>query len=132
MSLTIFDVTCELKVSNETVRRWIVDKKLAATFSPDHGRYEIEAEDLEDFCAHSQRYRYKAPVREKIKQEEPETMRNSEGYPDPTAALAMRQLDRDYRFGKLIYALLTMIDLAGFQLENRMVLVDKKTGKTYR
>ena len=59
--------------------------------------------------------------------------RNSEGYLDPTAHEAIQNITReDERFHKLLYAIFDICELADFKIEGRIVLVDKKTGKTWR
>ena len=48
--------------------------------------------------------------------------KNSEGYSDPTAYEAMKNLDRDdERFHKLLHTIFDMCELAGFHLEERIV-----------
>ncbi len=59
--------------------------------------------------------------------------KNSEGYSDPTAYEAMKNLDRDdERFHKLLHTIFDMCELAGFHLEERIVLRDEQTGKIWR
>lgn len=59
--------------------------------------------------------------------------RNFEGYLDPTAHEAIQNITReDERFHKLLYAIFNICELADFKIEGRIVLVDKKTGKTWR
>ena len=59
--------------------------------------------------------------------------RNSEGYSDPTAYAAMRNITRDEdRFRKLRKVILNICDVAGFEIRGPIVLVDKKTGKVWR
>lgn len=58
---------------------------------------------------------------------------NSEGYADPTAFEAMRNIDKeDERFHKLLHTLFYLCELAGFEIEGCVVLVDKKTGRVWR
>lgn len=58
---------------------------------------------------------------------------NHEGYADPTAFEAMRNIDKENeRFHKLLHTLFYMCELAGFKIEGRVVLVDKKTGRVWR
>lgn len=58
---------------------------------------------------------------------------NNEGYADPTAFEAMRNMDKeDKRFHKLLHTLFYLCELAGFEIEGRVVLVDKKTGRVWR
>lgn len=59
--------------------------------------------------------------------------RNSEGYLDKTAWEAIRNIeDDDERFHKLLGIIRDICDLAEFRIEGRIVLTDKKTGKTWR
>ena len=51
--------------------------------------------------------------------------KNSEGYSDPTAFEALRNIDKeDERF--------YICELADFQIEGRIVLIDKQTGRVWR
>ena len=59
--------------------------------------------------------------------------KNSEGYSDPTAYAAMRNIARDEdRFRKLRKVILNICDVAGFEIRGPIILVDKKTGKVWR
>lgn len=65
---------------------------------------------------------------------------NGEGYPDPTAAEAIAKADLDLflekqaeeRFKKLLHTIKNLCELSGFELAERVVLRDEKTGKTWR
>lgn len=67
---------------------------------------------------------------------------NKEGYPDPTAYQAItkadadlveaRMTDEEERFKKLLYIIKDICKLADFELAERVVLKDKKTGKVWR
>nr|DAQ84932.1 MAG TPA: SecA preprotein cross-linking domain [Caudoviricetes sp.]DAZ09109.1 MAG TPA: SecA preprotein cross-linking domain [Caudoviricetes sp.] len=58
---------------------------------------------------------------------------NAEGYSDPTAFEALRNLEReDERFHRLLYTLFYLCELADFEIEGRIVLIDKKTGRIWR
>lgn len=62
-----------------------------------------------------------------------EYMRNFEGYKDPTAGVAMKNADRDYeRFKLLIDTLHKVCKLAGFHIEEKVVVKDLKTGRVWR
>jgi hypothetical protein len=62
-----------------------------------------------------------------------EFKKNSSGYVDPTAYEAIKNIDEENaRFQKLLTAIFCMCDLAGFHLESRIVLRDKRTGKVWR
>lgn len=56
--------------------------------------------------------------------------KNAEGYSDPTAYEAMKNLDKDdERFHKLLHTIFDICELAGFHLEERIVLRDEQTGE---
>ena len=62
---------------------------------------------------------------------------NSEGYYDPTAYEGTKEIIKEEdlqqkRVNDLVYVLKYIIDKAGFEMGNRVVLRDKKTGKEYR
>lgn len=67
---------------------------------------------------------------------------NKEGYPDPTAYKAIvkadqdlceeRLLDADERFKKLLYVIKDICKLSGFELAERVVLRDTRTGNVWR
>ena len=59
--------------------------------------------------------------------------KNSEGYSDPTAFEALRNIDKeDERFHRLLHTLFYICELADFQIEGRIVLIDKQTGRVWR
>lgn len=59
--------------------------------------------------------------------------KNSEGYSDPTAYQALKNIeDEEERFHKLLYAIFDICELADFAIEGRIVLVDKRSGKVWR
>lgn len=63
--------------------------------------------------------------------------RNPDGYRDPTAHDAMsavqgEQDDADRRAKSAVYAVKIMLDLAGFDLLERIEIRDRKTGRYYR
>ena len=58
--------------------------------------------------------------------------RNSEGYLDPTANIAIHNADRESeRFYKLLFMIFDICDLAGLKVEGRLTLVDNKTGRIW-
>lgn len=60
-------------------------------------------------------------------------MRNAAGYPDPTAFEAMKEVDKDYvRFKNLLHTIFAVCRLAGFEVEGRIALIDKETGRVWR
>ncbi len=59
--------------------------------------------------------------------------KNAEGYSDPTAYQAMKNIEvEEERFHKLLYAIFDICELANFAIEGRIVLVDKRTGRVWR
>ena len=62
-----------------------------------------------------------------------DSFKNAEGYPDPTACEAVKNVDKeDERFHKLLHTIFYLCELAGFEISGRIVLVDKKSGKVWR
>ena len=69
-----------------------------------------------------------------------EIRRNGSGYYDPTAYAAIknaeskeRSFDKsDEKFYKLLNSIFDICELAGFHVENRIVLKEKETGKIWR
>jgi hypothetical protein len=62
-----------------------------------------------------------------------EFKKNSSGYSDPTAFEAVKNIDADTaRFQKLLNTIFYICELAGFHIEERIVIRDLKTGKIYR
>ena len=58
--------------------------------------------------------------------------RNAEGYLDETAYEAIRNIESGERFKKVLNIIREICWLSGFKIEGRIVLTDKKTGKTWR
>ena len=60
--------------------------------------------------------------------------RNSFGYSDPTAYAVISKIseEEDERFHKLLHAIFYICELAGFEIEGRIVLVDKRNGRVWR
>ena len=59
--------------------------------------------------------------------------KNSEGYSDPTAYAALKNINRDEdRYRKSRKVILSICDVAGFEIRGPLVLMDKKTGKVWR
>lgn len=60
-------------------------------------------------------------------------VKNSEGYKDLTAYQAIKNIDKeDEKFQKLLHMIFDICELAGFEIEGRIVLVNKKTGRIWR
>lgn len=67
----------------------------------------------------------------------PKPWENAEGYNDPTAYEGMKNVIQDEqrqqkRVNDLIFVLKFIINLAGFDLLNRIEIKDRKTGREYR
>lgn len=59
--------------------------------------------------------------------------KNGSGYFDPTAYVAIKKTDEEAaRFHRLLDTIFNICDLAGFHLECRIVVKDKKTGRVWR
>lgn len=59
--------------------------------------------------------------------------KNAEGYDDPTAYAAIRNADREYcRVQKVLKAIFVVCELAGFDVEGRIGLRDKRTGNVWK
>lgn len=62
--------------------------------------------------------------------------KNHEYYSDPTPYMALKKLDGSSdekgRLSKLVHAIRDICDLAGFEIEGRIVLVDKETGRKWK
>ena len=58
---------------------------------------------------------------------------NDSGYSDPTAGSAITHIDKESeRFHKLLDTIFAMCELAGYHIEGRIILKNKKTGKIWR
>ena len=61
--------------------------------------------------------------------------KNAEGYSDPTAYKAIKKADyalEKERHYKLIGCILRICEIAGFSVEEKIVLKDKRTGRIWR
>lgn len=63
--------------------------------------------------------------------------KNASGYSDPTAYQAIKNVDNvsleeSDRFHNLLDILFYITELAGFEIEGRIVLKDTRTGKVWR
>lgn len=64
-------------------------------------------------------------------------LKNHEGYADPTAYEAIKNVNKEElaesdRFYDFLDAIFYIAELADFQFEGRLVIKDKKTGKIWR
>lgn len=57
---------------------------------------------------------------------------NKEGYPDPTAYNVLRKEKEEERFRRLIATIFYICENAGFHIEERIVIRDKRTGRIWR
>lgn len=57
---------------------------------------------------------------------------NASGCKDLTSYNALKNIETEERVKKLIETILYISNLAGFRVEGRIVLQDKKTGKIWR
>lgn len=59
--------------------------------------------------------------------------KNAEGYLDRTAYEAIKNVEKEEeKFRKLLDTIFAICELAGFHIEERIVIRDKKTGKIWR
>ena len=59
--------------------------------------------------------------------------RNGEGYLDLTAYEAIKNVKKEEkRFNKLLHTIFSICEMAGFEIEGRIVLIDKKTGRVWK
>lgn len=58
--------------------------------------------------------------------------KNHEGYNDPTAYAALKNIEEEEKIRKLIGVLKIICELFGYQMENRVVLRNKRTGKVWK
>ena len=62
-----------------------------------------------------------------------ELMKNCEGYPDPTAYEAIKHIEEEEkRFRRLLATIFYICDMAGFKLEEHIVVKDRRTGRVWR
>ena len=62
-----------------------------------------------------------------------ELKRNGSGYMDPTAYRALKNVSEDEKkVSKLVKTLQAVAHLAGYEIEGRIVLRDRKTGREWR
>lgn len=59
--------------------------------------------------------------------------KNASGYADPTAYEAIKNADKDDdNFHRLLHTIFYLCELAGFQIEGRIVLTDKSSGRVWK
>lgn len=57
---------------------------------------------------------------------------NKEGYADPTAYHALKNIEDEKKVNELVFVLKWIINKSGFELVERIQLRDKKNGKIYK
>lgn len=57
---------------------------------------------------------------------------NNEGYADPTAYQAMKNIKNDNRANELVSVLKWIANKCGFEFADKILLRDKRTGKIYK
>ena len=63
----------------------------------------------------------------------PNERKNSEGYSDPTAYQALKNIElEEERFHNLLHAIFDICELANFSIEGRIILIDKRSGRIWR
>ena len=60
--------------------------------------------------------------------------RNSYGYSDPTAAslISKENQEESDRFHKLLNTIFYICEIAGFEIDGRITLIDRKTGRIWK
>ncbi len=68
-----------------------------------------------------------------MKKENTNDIRNASGCIDTTAHKAIKNIsEEEKRLKKLLHTIFYIIDISGYEVEGRITLVDKKTGKIWR
>ena len=58
--------------------------------------------------------------------------KNAEGYSDPTAYQVIKREQDEERFKRLMATIFYICENAGFHIEERIVIKDKRTGRIWR
>lgn len=58
--------------------------------------------------------------------------KNAEGYSDPTAYQVLKREQEEERFRRLMATIFYICENAGFHIEERIVIKDKRTGRIWR
>lgn len=58
--------------------------------------------------------------------------KNGEGYSDPTAYQVLKREQEEERFKRLMATIFYICENAGFHIEERIVIKDKRTGRIWR
>lgn len=58
--------------------------------------------------------------------------KNGEGYSDPTAYQVLKREQEEERFRRLMATIFYICENAGFHIEERLVIKDKRTGRIWR
>ena len=68
-----------------------------------------------------------------MNQEDKDLMKNGSGYPDYTAYQAIKQAEMEReRFRKVLGCIFRICELAGYSVEERIVLKDERTGRVWK
>lgn len=57
---------------------------------------------------------------------------NGEGYSDPTTYQVLKREQEEERFRRLMATIFYICENAGFHIEERLVIKDKRTGRIWR
>lgn len=69
----------------------------------------------------------------KLNQEDRDLMKNGSGYADYTAYKAIKKAEAEHeRFRKVLGCIFRICELAGYSVEERIVLKDMHTGKVWK
>lgn len=58
--------------------------------------------------------------------------KNAEGYSDPTAYQVLKREQEEERFKRLMATIFYICENAGFHIEERIVIKDRRTGRIWR
>lgn len=118
-NLTQKEVAVTCNIHKATVSKYVNGKSIPA---------------YDTACHIMKKLGYELGVMEKKEGDKDKKLRkNGSGYSDPTAYKAIKRVDADReRMMKLLDLIFTISDYAGFHVEERIVLKDKKTGRVWR
>lgn len=59
--------------------------------------------------------------------------KNCEGYSDPTPYEAITEIEKEERrFRRLLHTIFYICEMAGFEIDGRIVLIDKRNGRIWK
>ena len=160
MTYTILQIADDLNISRETVRYLIITNQLTAVKTSGrgcHGQWAVDEESYRDFLRRKPKYNDRHSAKEKVHEDllreatniaedlkhgrmkipdpidfDDVPLKNVEGYSDPTAYTALRNIDSLERFHEMIRSVFDVVNQYGFRVDGRIIFVDKKTGRVYR